>query len=120
MGDDYCPVCVRHLDQEPPLFDDVIVESSTDGDVIEVLLLSGCRHKVHRKCLQQFARAQNNRGFFKCPTCGSVYGQMQGAMPLHGATMTYRIVAKGLPGYEDYHTIQITYNFPETGGIQAP
>ena len=59
------------------------------------------------------------QGYFKCPTCGSVYGQMRGSMPLEGATMTYRIVAKGLPGYEDYHTIQVTYNFPETGGVQS-
>ena len=31
--------------------------------------------------------------------------------------MAYRVVPKGLPGFEDYHSIQITYNFQN--GIQV-
>lgn len=114
-ADDYCPVCVRHLDQDPPSFS---LEEAKPSNR-RVLVLSSCKHKIHWQCLRRFARAQNNNGFFKCPTCGAVYGLLRGTMPLEGATMTYRIVAKGLPGYEDYHTIQVTYNFPETGGIQS-
>ena len=30
--------------------------------------------------------------------------------------MTYKVIPKGLPGYEDYHAIQITYNM--SSGIQ--
>ena len=37
-------------------------------------------------------------------------------MPTTGASMTYKIIPKGLPGYEDYHAIQITYNM--SSGIQ--
>ena len=37
-------------------------------------------------------------------------------MPSTG-TMAYRVVPKGLPGFEDYHSIQITYNFQN--GIQV-
>jgi len=32
--------------------------------------------------------------------------------------MTYKVVPKGLPGYESYHSIQITYNFQN--GTQSP
>ena len=31
--------------------------------------------------------------------------------------MAYHIVPKGLPGFENYHSIQITYNF--TNGVQG-
>ena len=31
-------------------------------------------------------------------------------MPLMGSSMTYKVIPKGLPGYDDYHAIQITYN----------
>ena len=45
-----------------------------------------------------------------------VSGSKWGDMPSTG-TMAYRVVPKGLPGFEDYHAIQITYNFQN--GIQA-
>ena len=38
-------------------------------------------------------------------------------MPATGGNMTYKVVPKGLPGYEDYHSIQITYSFQN--GIQG-
>ena len=31
-------------------------------------------------------------------------------MPLMGSSMTYKVIPKGLPGFDDYHAIQITYN----------
>jgi len=34
-----------------------------------------------------------------------------------GGAMRYRIVPKGLPGHEDYHTIQVTYEY--SNGIQS-
>ena len=37
-------------------------------------------------------------------------------MPTLGASMTYKVIPKGLPGYEDYHAIQITYNM--SSGVQ--
>lgn len=37
-------------------------------------------------------------------------------MPTTGASMTYKVIPKGLPGYEDYHAIQITYNM--SSGVQ--
>ena len=37
-------------------------------------------------------------------------------MPTTGASMTYKVIPKGLPGYDDYHTIQITYNM--SSGVQ--
>ena len=45
-----------------------------------------------------------------------VSGSKWGDMPSTG-TMAYRVVPKGLPGFEDYHSIQITYNFQN--GIQV-
>ena len=37
-------------------------------------------------------------------------------MPTLGASMSYKVIPKGLPGYDDYHAIQITYNM--SSGIQ--
>ena len=46
----------------------------------------------------------------------NILGCLYGDMPTTGASMTYKIIPKGLPGYEDYHAIQITYNM--SSGIQ--
>lgn len=37
-------------------------------------------------------------------------------MPTTGASMSYKVIPKGLPGYEDYHAIQITYHM--SSGVQ--
>ncbi len=34
--------------------------------------------------------------------------------------MSYRVVPRGLPGYEDYHTVEVTYSFDDSGGVQSP
>jgi hypothetical protein len=46
----------------------------------------------------------------QCPTCNTISGILQGDMPILGSSMTYKVIPKGLPGYDDYHSIQITYN----------
>ena len=46
----------------------------------------------------------------------SLLGLYNGDMPTTGASMTYKVIPKGLPGYEDYHAIQITYNM--SSGVQ--
>lgn len=43
-------------------------------------------------------------------------GLLNGDMPTLGASMSYKVIPKGLPGYEDYHAIQITYNM--SSGVQ--
>ena len=126
--DDYCPVCVRHLDEAAPLSDDCsddILGYIEEKDVRSVVCLVNCQHKVHISCLKK-ATINNQKigvskvGYICCPTCKSICGHLEGDMPSKGATMTYRIIAKGLPGYEDYHTIQITYNFPDNCALQGP
>lgn len=42
---------------------------------------------------------------------------MQGDMPTMGSSMSYKVIPKGLPGFEDYHSIQITYNIQN--GLQG-
>ena len=126
--DDYCPVCVRHLDVSAPMSEDGNDEISNyikEKDMTSVVCLTNCQHKVHVACLKR--SSLNNQlngvrkvGYICCPTCKSVCGHLEGNMPSKGATMTYRIIAKGLPGYEDYHTIQITYNFPDNCSLQGP
>ena len=46
----------------------------------------------------------------------SFSGLLNGDMPTLGASMSYKVIPKGLPGYEDYHAIQITYNM--SSGVQ--
>lgn len=91
--DDYCPVCSAQLDQLPDR---------------PVICLSACQHKVHLACLK--AGLPEQPSYLRCPTCGALGGRLSGDMPVTGASMTYKVVPKGLPGYEDYHSIQITYN----------
>jgi deltex-like protein len=44
----------------------------------------------------------------QCPTCKQIYGVKQGDCP--PGTMTYRLINRSLSGYEDCHTIEITYD----------
>ena len=126
--DDYCPVCVRHLNESSPPTNDINDGSSNlikEKDNSSVICLTNCQHKVHVACLKRSTLNNQKNGFSKlgyicCPTCKSVCGHIEGDMPSKGATMTYRIIAKGLPGYEDYHTIQVTYNFPDNSALQGP
>jgi len=48
--------------------------------------------------------------YIECPCCGQVLGDKFGDQPETGI-MSYKVVPKGLPGFQDYHSIQITYNF---------
>ena len=137
--DDYCPVCVHHLDDSAPpsVPGKSIIPNSADDEhtlrkkekeLAAVVCLTACQHKVHVACLKRSTINNSNNGnggmskigYISCPTCKAICGHCEGDMPSKGATMTYRIIAKGLPGYEDYHTIQITYNFPDTAALQGP
>ena len=122
--DDYCPVCVRHLNESSPPSNDEMSNYIKEKDISSVICLTNCQHKVHVACLKRATLNNQNNGlhkvgYIRCPTCKSVCGHMEGEMPSKGATMTYRIIAKGLPGYEDYHTIQVTYNFPDNCAVQG-
>lgn len=82
-----------------------------------VVCLTLCQHKFHLSCLKSLIENQSGgTTYIECPNCHNVAGERWGSMPGNG-TMTYKIVPKGLPGYEDYHSIQITYNFQN--GIQG-
>ena len=81
-----------------------------------VVSLLRCRHKFHLNCVR--ALLDNNPApAINCPECGRLQTDNLGTMPENG-TMSYKVVAKGLPGFEDYHSIQITYNFQN--GTQSP
>jgi len=85
-----------------------------------VMRLEACGHMLHRACARVILDNQEPRGvpstYFPCPTCGTISGERTGTQPV-GGTMAYHIVPKGLPGFENYHSIQITYNF--TNGVQG-
>ena len=127
--DDYCPVCVRHLNDPSPMSSNECNDNTStyikEKDISSVVCLTNCQHKVHVACLKR-ATINNQKnglskvGYICCPTCKSICGHLEGDMPSKGATMTYRIIAKVLPGYEDYHTIQMTYNFPDNSSMQGP
>ncbi|KAJ8005584.1 hypothetical protein DPEC_G00119460 [Dallia pectoralis] len=63
-----------------------------------------CNHSFCRGCLDQAFRIKP-----VCPTCGTVYGQLEGTQP-KGGTMTVRMESSSLPGYENYGTIIIEYH----------
>jgi len=108
--DDYCPVCNVHLN-EPAQVD---LNDDNDNDLNSVVCLTSCQHKVHLACLKRCTPELSS--CLKCPTCAAISGLLNGDMPTTGASMTYKVIPKGLPGYEDYHAIQITYNM--SSGVQ--
>ena len=81
-----------------------------------VVSLLRCQHRFHLNCVR--ALLDNNQTpNINCPECGRLQTDNLGTMPENG-TMAYKVVPKGLPGFEDYHSIQITYNFQN--GTQSP
>jgi hypothetical protein len=106
--DDFCPVCNRHLDEQSPPKD---VDNT---DLTSVICLTSCQHKIHMACVKWSTPEMTT--CLKCPTCTTISGFLSGDMPTSGASLTYKVIPKGLPGYEDYHAIQITYNMGN--GIQ--
>ena len=74
-------------------------------------IITPCQHGLCEECLKGTINSTGP----KCPTCGSIFGQMIGNQPPNGK-MTYKKKKSFLPGYEKYGTIVITYNFP--GGKQ--
>lgn len=110
--DDYCPICSLQLDSPSPC------SNEADNSVVCLTL---CQHKSHLACLKSLIENQvGGASYIECPKCKVVSGEKWGDMPSDGgAAMTFKIVAKGLPGYESYHTIQVTYNF-SGNGVQGP
>ena len=86
-----------------------------------VLRLLLCGHQFHSTCVKVMVENQGPRirvpTYIQCPTCDTISGEKLGTQPDNG-TMSYRVIPKGLPGFEKYHSIQITYNF--NNGLQGP
>ena len=85
-----------------------------------VISLMRCQHRFHLNCVRVLI--DNNPTSIKnqsihCPDCGRLQRDVLGSMPENG-TMSFKVIPKGLPGFEDYHSIQITYNFQN--GTQSP
>jgi hypothetical protein len=107
---EYCPICHLQLNAASPC--------GENDDDCAVICLTLCHHKLHLSCVKSLVENQSGGpNFIECPKCNTVSGAKWGDMPASG-TMAYRVVPKGLPGFEDYHSIQITYNFQN--GIQGP
>ena len=67
--DDYCPVCNKHLDEASG------VHSNIEGqDMISVVCLTSCQHKVHMACLKWTTPEMSS--CLKCPTCGNISGNL--------------------------------------------
>jgi len=78
-----------------------------------IVALEKCNHKFHFSCVKILTENQNPEfgcTYIQCPTCGQILGDKFGDQPETGI-MSYKVIPKGLPGFEDYHSIQITYNF---------
>jgi deltex-like protein len=115
-----CHICQLTLDVRSPCVgsDDEEDEDVASGSDRAVVCLSMCQDKFHLLCLKSLIVNQTGGpNYIECLRCGVVVGEKWGTQPPTGA-MTYKIVPKGLPGYEDYHSIQITYNFQN--GVQGP
>eukprot|EP00092_Neocalanus_flemingeri_P017841 GFUD01019305.1.p1 GENE.GFUD01019305.1~~GFUD01019305.1.p1 ORF type:complete len:875 (-),score=189.45 GFUD01019305.1:87-2711(-) len=83
-----------------------------------VICLIRCQHKFHLNCVKVLLENQGPRNqTIMCPDCGLIQKDNLGTMPENG-TMSFKVIPKGLPGFEDYHSIQITYNFQN--GTQSP
>lgn len=105
--EEMCPICHLQLEQASPC----------DESDSSVVCLTLCHHKLHLACLKSLIENQpGGPNYIECRQCQTVSGEKCGEMPSTG-TMSYKILPKGLPGYEDFHSIQITYNFQN--GIQG-
>lgn len=75
-------------------------------------------HKTLQKCNHKFCTPCIDKQFTHkpvCPTCGEVYGVVTGTQPK--GTMTVQTINQSCPGYEEYKTHMIEYQFPQ--GIQG-
>ena len=93
---------------------------STDADDLCAICLDAptkpfslpkCKHVFCTECIRQ--SFQYNP---VCPSCGMSYGKRVGNQPQNG-TMTVRYDGSGLPGYDKYGSIVISYSFPS--GVQT-
>jgi len=102
-----CGICKQSL-LAPSLY------TRADGQDDEgVVALEKCGHTFHLICIRVQTENQSPESgctYIQCPTCGQILGDKFGDQPETGI-MSYKVIPKGLPGFEDYHSIQITYNF---------
>ncbi len=98
-----CKVCHLPLDQPSPCSNTREVESEPP----QVVCLSACQHRAHLACLKSLAENQpGGPMYLRCPKCDALMGERWGDQPPTG-DMSYRVLPKGLPGHEDYHSIQV-------------
>ncbi len=98
-----CKVCHLPLDQPSPCSNTREVESEPP----QVVCLSACQHRAHLACLKSLAENQpGGPMYLQCPKCDALMGERWGDQPRTG-DMSYRVLPKGLPGHEDYHSIQV-------------
>ena len=107
--DEICVICSRPLHSAGG-------HDPYPGMPSSVISLLRCQHKFHLNCMRVLLD-NNQTPTINCPECGRLQSDNLGTMPENG-TMSYKVVPKGLPGFEDYHSIQITYNFQN--GTQSP
>ncbi|KAM9447032.1 E3 ubiquitin-protein ligase DTX3L isoform 2-T2 [Clarias gariepinus] len=76
----------------------------------EIKMLEKCKHSFCKDCLKQAFKVKP-----VCPTCGLIYGALNGTQP-KGGKMKVTHERDSLPGYEKYGTIVIHYIIPN--GVQ--
>jgi len=110
-SDEICFVCNNGLNKQGG-------HDPYPGLPSSVISLLKCNHRFHLNCIKVLLENQGPRNqTLLCPDCGQVQKDNLGTMPENG-TMSFKVIPKGLPGFEDYHSIQITYNFQN--GTQSP
>ncbi|XP_032072088.1 probable E3 ubiquitin-protein ligase DTX2 isoform X2 [Thamnophis elegans] len=78
--------------------------------------LAKCAHTFHLLCVLAMYTSGNKDGSLQCPSCKAIYGEKTGTQP--NGRMDVHKLPECLPGYENYGSIQITYNINR--GIQGP
>ncbi|XP_013909183.1 PREDICTED: probable E3 ubiquitin-protein ligase DTX2, partial [Thamnophis sirtalis] len=85
--------------------------------------LAKCAHTFHLLCVLAMYTSGNKDGSLQCPSCKAIYGEKTGTQP--NGRMDVHKLPECLPGYENYGSIQITYNINRgiqvsmsSGGIQ--
>ena len=106
---DRCKICMKKLSLTSTYSD------SVPGIPNSVIRLSRCGHYFHNQCLRSLIKS--DASFFKCPSCGTCYGDQAGLQPDNGTMNVSFDNSIGLAGYEECDTILVTYSF--TSGVSG-
>jgi deltex-like protein len=98
MEEEKCMICLEEYTIRP--IDKELQENSEED-----ILMLGCSHKYHSKCLMQLI---NNKAWAKCPICSVIFGRMTGDQP--EGTMTVAIDRSLTCQGNPRGTIVITYS----------